>query len=92
MAISKEFYVADGMRITFAVAAGLIVVAVVISVGSRARSTHTVRACRDPRDDKFLELAVNGEATLIVTGDNDLLSLNPFRDIPIITPAAHLSR
>ena len=54
--------------------------------------THTVRVCRDPRDDKFLELAVNGEATLIVTGDNDLLSLNPFRDIPIIKPAAYLSR
>lgn len=54
--------------------------------------THTVRACRDPRDDKFLELAVNGEATVIVTGDNDLLSLNPFRDIPIITPASFASR
>lgn len=54
--------------------------------------THTVRASRDPRDDKFLELAVNGEATLIVTGDNDLLSLNPFRDIPIITPASYLAR
>jgi putative PIN family toxin of toxin-antitoxin system len=54
--------------------------------------THTVRACRDPRDDKFLELAVNGEATLIVTGDNDLLPLNPFRDIPIITPASYLAR
>lgn len=54
--------------------------------------THTVRTCRDPRDDKFLELAVNGEATLIVTGDNDLLSLNPFRDIAIITPASYLTR
>jgi uncharacterized protein len=53
---------------------------------------HTVRACRDPRDDKFLELAVNGAATLIVTGDNDLLSLDPFRDIPIITPASYLAR
>lgn len=33
---------------------------------------YTVHACRDPRDDKFLELAVNGEADLIVTGDDDL--------------------
>ena len=53
---------------------------------------HRIRACRDPRDDKFLELAVNGEADLIVTGDEDLLSLDPFRDIPIITPAAYLRR
>ncbi len=49
---------------------------------------YAVRECRDSRDDKFLELAVNGEADLIVTGDDDLLVLNPFRDIPIMTPAA----
>jgi putative PIN family toxin of toxin-antitoxin system len=53
---------------------------------------HTIRACRDPRDDKFLELAVNGEADLIVTGDEDLLALHPFRGIPIITPAAYVGR
>ncbi|HTO83676.1 MAG TPA: putative toxin-antitoxin system toxin component, PIN family [Methylomirabilota bacterium] len=54
--------------------------------------TFTVRACRDPEDDKFLELAINGRADLIVTGDRDLLDLNPFRDIPIITPAVYLER
>jgi uncharacterized protein len=52
---------------------------------------HVVRACRDPRDDRFLELAVNGEADVIVTGDADLLALNPFRNIPILTPAAFLA-
>lgn len=50
--------------------------------------TEMVAACRDPSDDKFLELAVNGRADLIVTGDIDLLVLDPFRDIPIITPRA----
>jgi putative PIN family toxin of toxin-antitoxin system len=49
--------------------------------------TERVAACRDPTDDKFLELAVNGHADLIVSGDGDLLALNPFRDIPIVTPA-----
>src|SRR5271155_4792888 len=49
--------------------------------------TERIAACRDPTDDKFLELAVNGHADLIVTGDADLLALNPFRDIPIVTPA-----
>ena len=53
---------------------------------------HKIRACRDPRDDKFLELAVNGAANLVVTGDEDLLALDPFRDIPIITPANYLLR
>ncbi len=46
-----------------------------------------VAECRDPTDDKFLELAINGRADLIVSGDRDLLTLHPFRDIPIITPA-----
>ena len=49
-----------------------------------------VRACRDPRGDKFLELAVGGSATHIVTGDNDLLVLHPFRNIAIMTPAEFL--
>jgi len=34
-----------------------------------------------------LELAVNGHADVLVTGDSDLLALNPFRGIPIITRA-----
>ncbi|MSP02209.1 MAG: putative toxin-antitoxin system toxin component, PIN family [Acetobacteraceae bacterium] len=50
--------------------------------------TEAVTECRDPMDDKFLELAVNGRADPIITGDTDLLVLNPFRGIPIITPAA----
>lgn len=49
-----------------------------------------VVACRDPTDDKFLELAVNGHADLIVSGDADLLVLNPFRGIPILSAAAFL--
>jgi putative PIN family toxin of toxin-antitoxin system len=51
---------------------------------------HVVRACRDPKDDKFLELAVNAAADAIVTGDAHLLALNPFRGIRIIPPAAFL--
>lgn len=46
---------------------------------------HRVRLCRDPRDDKILELALSGEADLILSGDQDLLALDPFRGIPIVT-------
>ena len=49
--------------------------------------TERIVACRDPTDDKFLEVAVNGRADLIVSGDADLLALSPFRTIPIVTPA-----
>ena len=43
-------------------------------------------------DDKFLALAVNGKADVIVSGDADLLALGPFRGIPIETPADFLRR
>ena len=49
--------------------------------------TERIAACRDPTDDKFLELAVGGNADSIVSDDADLLALNPFRGIPIVTPA-----
>jgi predicted nucleic acid-binding protein len=54
--------------------------------------TQRIAACRDPTDDKFLELAVSGRADLIISGDADLLALNPFRGIPIVGPAAYVLR
>jgi len=45
-----------------------------------------VKLCRDPKDDKFLELALNGKASHLITGDTDLLILNPFQNIPVINP------
>ncbi len=50
--------------------------------------TERIAVCRDATDDKFLELAVNGKADMIVSGDADLLVLNPFRGIPIVPPSA----
>jgi putative PIN family toxin of toxin-antitoxin system len=44
-----------------------------------------VQICRDPKDDKFLELALNGSAEYLVTGDKDLLVLHPFRETKILT-------
>ncbi len=51
---------------------------------------HAVHDCRDGKDNQILEVAVNGQAQVIVTGDKDLLVLNPFRDIPILSPADYL--
>jgi putative PIN family toxin of toxin-antitoxin system len=48
-----------------------------------------IRASRDVKDNKFLELAVAGQATCIITGDSDLLDLHPFRGISIVTPAQY---
>ena len=48
--------------------------------------TEKIKECRDPKDDKFLELAVNGKADFIISGDGDLQVLHPFRKISIVSP------
>lgn len=53
--------------------------------------TESIRACRDPKDDQVLELAVCGRADWIITGDADLLVLDPFRGIRIVTAADFLA-
>ena len=50
-----------------------------------------VRACRDPKDDKFLSLAVAGSAACIVTENEDFSVLHPFRGIAIVSAAEFLS-
>ena len=52
--------------------------------------TETVRVCRDPEDDKFLNVAVSGHADAIISSDRDLQVLHPFRGIPILSPAQFL--
>lgn len=47
--------------------------------------TQQINQCRDAKDNKYLELAASGDASFIVTGDNDLLVMNPFRGIRILT-------
>jgi putative PIN family toxin of toxin-antitoxin system len=53
---------------------------------------HKVTACRDPKDDKFLEAALAGQADCVVSGDADLLDLTPFENIPVLRPAEFLAR
>jgi uncharacterized protein len=48
--------------------------------------TESITDCRDPKDNKFLELAVCGKAGYIISGDADLLVLHPFRGVSILTP------
>ena len=54
--------------------------------------TEKITDCRDSKDNKFLELAVCGEADYLVSGDKDLLVLNPFREIPILSANEFLER
>jgi putative PIN family toxin of toxin-antitoxin system len=60
--------------------------------GELVAPRQSVASCRDPKDDKFLEAALAGEADAIVTGDDDLLALNPFEGIEIIRPADFTKR
>ncbi len=53
--------------------------------------SKSVTDCRDPDDNKFLELALSGNADFIITGDDDLLNLHPWRGIAILSPADYLA-
>jgi putative PIN family toxin of toxin-antitoxin system len=53
-------------------------------------SVAPISACRDSKDDKFLALAVTGQADFILTGDQDLLVLHPFRGVDILSPRQYL--
>lgn len=75
-------YVSERERLEFL--AALLRESVLISV------TTIITDCRDPKDNKFLALAIDGHANCIVSSDDDLLILNPFRSMPIIKPASFL--
>ncbi|TSD64527.1 putative toxin-antitoxin system toxin component, PIN family [Inquilinus sp. KBS0705] len=46
--------------------------------------------CRDANDNVFLNLAFDAKADCIISGDADLLVLNPFKDIPILSASEFL--
>lgn len=63
-----------------------------ISASELVSIKETIAVCRDEKDNKFLELAVSGNANVIVTGDLDLLVLNPFQAVEIVTPDIFIDR
>ncbi len=63
-----------------------------ISASELVSITEKIAVCRDEKDNKFLELAVSGNANVIITGDLDLLVLNPFQGIEIIPPDMFIDR
>jgi putative PIN family toxin of toxin-antitoxin system len=75
-------YVSEDQRLEF--------LAAYIRDAEDVDATIRLRECRDPKDDKFLELAIEGRATHVVLGDQDLLTLSPLRGIAILTPADFL--
>ncbi len=58
--------------------------------GELVNPSRSVRACRDPDGDMFIEAALEGNAEWVVTGDQDLLSLEKFEGIRFVTPRIFL--
>jgi len=48
-------------------------------------------ACRDPKDNKFLALAAEAEVEVLVSSDEDLLVLDPWREVRVVRPAEFLN-
>ena len=53
--------------------------------------TERVNDCRDKKDNKYLELALAAGAATIVSGDTDLLDLDPWRGVRILRPADYVA-
>jgi putative PIN family toxin of toxin-antitoxin system len=66
------------------------VVGLILLRGEAVVPEQRTSACRDPKDAKFLEVAVAGKSDVIVSGDKDLLVLHPFAGIPILPPGDFL--
>jgi putative PIN family toxin of toxin-antitoxin system len=75
-------YVSEELRLEF--------LAALVQQAEQVAVAEVITACRDAKDNKFLELAASGKASHIVSGDADLLALHPFRGIAIVTPQAFL--
>ena len=61
-------------------------------IAERVIVTAPIQACRDPKEDKFIEVALHGQAKVILTGNLDLLALDTFPGVDIISPRGHLER
>jgi putative PIN family toxin of toxin-antitoxin system len=48
--------------------------------------SQKVNACRDKKDNFLLEIALEGKADYLITGDEDLLVLDPFHNTKIVKP------
>ena len=57
---------------------------------SEAEETALPLSCHDPRDNKFLALALGCSADVLVSSDDDLLTLNPYQGIPVLSPQRFL--
>ena len=58
---------------------------------TEAEVSNVNPSCRDPKDNQFLALAAACDADVLVSSDADLLALNPWNGVPILTPAALLA-
>ena len=67
------------------------VVDLILLRGEAVEPRHRLTVCRDPKDDKFLEVAVEGRADALVSGDEALLVIHPSQGIPIVRPSEFLA-
>lgn len=64
----------------------------IVSATKMIESSEKVKVCRDPDDDKFINCAIDSKSLYIVSGDKDLLVLDKYQDIEIITVSEFLNR
>lgn len=68
------------------------IMAIILLRGEAVVPTRRITISRDPKDNMFLEAVVDGDADIIVSGDDDLLELKVFEGISIVTPVEFLTQ
>jgi putative PIN family toxin of toxin-antitoxin system len=63
---------------------------IVLARAIRVQLRGTVKECRDPNDDMFLECTMRAKADLLIAGDKDLLVLGSYKGTRILTPAEYV--
>lgn len=62
----------------------------ILARGMRVKIRGTVRVCRDPHDDMFLECAAVAKVDWLIAGDKDLLALGAYKGARIVTPTEYM--
>ena len=63
----------------------------IIEEADVAEPTEHFSVCRDPKDDKFFECAVTGEADYIVSEDSDILVISDYRGVKTLSAVQFLA-
>jgi putative PIN family toxin of toxin-antitoxin system len=81
----EDVILRDKFRKYFSISAAINLKKNIQILGTKVSTTSSINICRDPKDNFLLDLAVDGAADYLITGDKDLLILQQIDKCKIVT-------